>query len=301
MKLATALVKGSAVVVIVDSKNGVYWPVSSSDTAAPQSAPLDMVGIISSIAEGRPLPQQRGPAQPLAAARLLAPILAPPHNILCVGKNYHSHAREFSRSGYDAGSSEKNAIPEYPIVFTKPATCIAGPDDEIPLWPGLDASVDYEIELAVVIGKRGRFIRKEHALDHIFGYTIINDVTHRNLQRDHKQWFLGKAIDGFAPMGPWIVTADELDAGALQLVCQVNGEVRQSANTADLIFDVPTLIETISRSLTLEPGDIIATGTPEGVGIGFSPPRFLCDGDVVQLGISGIGQLRNTVRRRAAP
>lgn len=294
MKLATALVDDARAVIIVDSKNNAYWPLSRDL----QSPPLDMVGVISRLADGATLAPRHGPARPLTEVRLLAPILTPLHNILCVGKNYHAHAKEFSRSGYDAGSSAKDAIPEKPIVFTKPATCIAGPDDDIPLWPGIDASVDYEVELAVVIGKRGRFIRKEDALQHVFGYTIINDVTARDLQREHKQWFLGKAVDGFAPMGPWIVTADEVDVRDLQIVCQVNGEVRQSANTADLIFDVPTLIETISKSLTLEPGDIIATGTPEGVGIGFDPPRFLRDGDVVQLGISGIGQLRNTVRRK---
>ncbi len=150
-----------------------------------------------------------------------------------------------------------------------------------------------------MIGKPGRFIPRDRALQHVFGYTIMNDVTARDLQRAHKQWFLGKAIDGFGPTGPWIVTADELDASRLRVTTQVNGEVRQDANTSDLIFDVPTLIETVSRSVTLVPGDMIATGTPEGVGIGFDPPRFLKDGDVVEVEIAGIGTIRNTVRRAA--
>ena len=216
---------------------------------------------------------------------------------MCVGKNYHAHAHEFTRSGFDAGSKAEEAIPEHPIIFTKPSSSITGPGDDIPLWPGVDAAVDYEAELAVVIGRGGRMIPRAQALSHVFGYTIINDVTARDLQRRHKQWFLGKGIDGFGPMGPWIVTADEIDGGNLRIRCRVNGETRQDSSTADLIFDVPTLIEAISMSVTLAPGDVIATGTPEGVGIGFDPPRFLRDGDVVEVEIEGIGTLRNVVRR----
>jgi 2-keto-4-pentenoate hydratase/2-oxohepta-3-ene-1,7-dioic acid hydratase in catechol pathway len=188
-------------------------------------------------------------------------------------------------------------VPQHPIVFTKSAGAITGPWSDIPLWPGIDAAVDYEAELVVVIGRPGRFIPRERALEHVFGYTIMNDVTARDLQRVHKQWFLGKAIDGFGPSGPWIVTPDEIDAAELRITCRVNGELRQDACTTDLIFDVPTLIATISRSVTLAAGDMIATGTPEGVGIGFDPPRFLREGDTVEVEIAGIGAIRNTVRR----
>jgi 2-keto-4-pentenoate hydratase/2-oxohepta-3-ene-1,7-dioic acid hydratase in catechol pathway len=164
----------------------------------------------------------------------------------------------------------------------------------------LDAAVDYEAELAVIIGRGGRAITRDAAMSHVFGYTIINDVTARDLQRRHKQWFLGKGIDGFGPMGPWIVTADEIDGSNLRITCRINGELRQNSSTADLIFDIPALIEAISKSVTLAPGDIIATGTPEGVGIGFDPPRFLRDGDVVEVEIEGIGILKNAVQRVTA-
>jgi len=160
----------------------------------------------------------------------------------------------------------------------------------------ITSSLDYEVELAVIIGRGGRGIRKSEAMRHVWGYTIINDVTARDWQRKHKQWFLGKSFDTFCPMGPIAVTADELDAGNLEVKCWVNGELRQNANTRDLIFDVPTIIETISAGITLYPGDIIATGTPEGVGIGFNPPKFLKSGDVVAMEITGLGRLQNTVQ-----
>ena len=256
-----------------------------------------MVAAIAHLDGGRGIARPAGAGHALDDAKLLAPIAAPPHNVICVGKNYFAHAHEFTKSGFDAGATAADAVPQHPIIFTKASGAISGPADEIPLWPGLDEAVDYEAELVVVIGKAGRFIPRERALDHVFGYTIMNDVTARDLQRMHKQWFLGKAIDGFGPSGPWIVTADEVDVGNLRITCRVNGEMRQDANTSDLIFDVPQLIETISRSVTLSPGDMIATGTPEGVGVGFDPPRFLKDGDVVEVTIAGIGTIRNMVRR----
>jgi 2-keto-4-pentenoate hydratase/2-oxohepta-3-ene-1,7-dioic acid hydratase in catechol pathway len=160
----------------------------------------------------------------------------------------------------------------------------------------VSTSLDYEVELTVIIGKGGRGIRKSDAMRHVWGYTIINDVTARDWQRRHKQWFLGKSFDTFCPMGPIAVTADEVDVGNLEVKCWVNGELRQNANTRDLIFDVPTIIETISAGITLYPGDIIATGTPEGVGIGFDPPKFLKSGDVVAMEITGLGRLENAVR-----
>jgi 2-keto-4-pentenoate hydratase/2-oxohepta-3-ene-1,7-dioic acid hydratase in catechol pathway len=233
----------------------------------------------------------------LEQIKLLAPIPRPARNIFCVGKNYLNHAREFSRSGFDAGqSAPADAIPDCPIVFTKPPETVIAHGE--PVWSAAEitSSLDYEVELAVIIGRGGRGIRKSAAMGHVWGYTIINDVTARDWQRKHKQWFLGKSFDTFCPMGPIAVTADELDAGNLEVKCWVNGELRQNANTRDLIFDVPTIIETISAGITLYPGDIIATGTPEGVGIGFNPPKFLKSGDVVAMEITGLGRLQNTVQ-----
>ncbi|MBX6741494.1 MAG: fumarylacetoacetate hydrolase family protein [Acetobacteraceae bacterium] len=227
-------------------------------------------------------------------ARLLAPIPRPAKNIFCVGKNYREHAKEFAGSGFDA--SAKEVVPEAPVVFTKPPTSVSGPGDAIPSHLDPTNSVDYEGELAVVIGKAGRGIPKAEALAHVFGYTIVNDVTARTTQHRHRQWVLGKGIDGFCPMGPAILTADEVpDPTKLHLTTWVNGEKRQDASVADLIFDIPTLIETISAGITLEPGDIIATGTPAGVGIGFNPPKFLKPGDVVRIEVPGIGVLENKV------
>ncbi len=254
-----------------------------------------MIALINGLRAGKAL-SKTGAAVALSAVRLLSPIARPAKNVLCIGKNYAAHAAEFSRSGYDASSKPADLIPEFPIVFSKAPTCLAGAHDDIlPPW-NLTSEVDYEAELGVVIGTGGRAIPRAKAFDHVFGYTVINDVTARDLQARHKQWLLGKSIDTFCPMGPWIVSADDVEAGNLDVRCWVNEELRQDANTRDLIFDIPAIIEAISASMTLEPGDIIATGTPAGVGIGFSPPRFLHAGDVVRINISGIGEIRNTVR-----
>ena len=232
---------------------------------------------------------------PVSAVKLLAPIPRPARNILCVGKNYHEHAKEFQASGFDK-SSDGVDIPDAPIIFTKWTSSVIGPGEPIPAYLDPTASVDYEGELTIVIGKAGRNISQADAFGHIYGYTIINDVTARTLQRRHSQWFLGKSLDGFCPMGPCLVTADEVkDVGALEMTTRVNGEVRQLASVADLIFDIPTLIETISLGMTLEPGDLIATGTPVGVGIGFDPPKFLQPGDEVAITIEPIGTLENPV------
>jgi 2-keto-4-pentenoate hydratase/2-oxohepta-3-ene-1,7-dioic acid hydratase in catechol pathway len=294
MKLAMVKQGGTPRLARVDAEGRRFWPVA---TLAPD-LPQDMASLIGALAGGATRPAPGGEGEALDPAMLLAPLPNPPRNIFCVGKNYHAHAREFAGSGYDSSStSAADAIPKAPIIFSKPFTSVSGPWDDIPLWPGIDEGVDYEAELAVVIGRGGRNIPKDAAMGHVFGYTVVNDVTARDLQGTHKQWLLGKGIDGFCPMGPWIVTADELDARAMRVTCTVNGEKRQDAVTADLIFDIPTLIETISRSMALLPGDVIATGTPEGVGIGFKPPRFLRDGDVVECAIEGIGRIRNTLRR----
>jgi 2-keto-4-pentenoate hydratase/2-oxohepta-3-ene-1,7-dioic acid hydratase in catechol pathway len=254
----------------------------------------DMIDLIERFDELRPQLPGAGSEYLLADVELRAPIPAPRRNIFCVGKNYRDHAREFSRSGLEAGAVKGAEIDEHPAVFTKPASTVVGPDATVQLHSHITSSVDYEAELAVVIRKGGKDITRHNAYDHIFGYTIVNDVTARDRQRSHKQWFLGKALDTFCPMGPWITTSDELDSENLDVKCWVNGELRQDGNTRDLIFNIPTLIATISAGLTLVPGDIIATGTPAGVGIGFDPPKFLRKGDVVSVSISNLGTLTNS-------
>jgi len=294
MRLARVLLEGSPRLVRVDADGQRCWPLDIQASASP----TDMAGLIAAMVGGAKPPEPSGEGLPLTEEMLLAPLPNPPRNIFCVGKNYHAHAREFAGSGYDSSStSAADAIPKAPIIFSKPFTSISSPTADIPLWPGLDEGVDYEAELAVIIGRGGRNITRAEAMEHVFGYTVVNDVTARDLQGTHKQWLLGKGIDGFCPMGPWIVTADEIGGRPMRVTCTVNGEKRQDAVTDDLIFDIPTLIETISRSMALLPGDVIATGTPEGVGIGFKPARFLRDGDVVECAVEGIGRIRNTLRK----
>jgi len=231
---------------------------------------------------------------PLAEVALLAPIPEPRRDIYCVGKNYVAHAAEFHSSGFD--SSGKEEVPSAPVIFTKAMTSVIGPGAAIRSDFDPTGSLDYEGELALVIGQKCFRVSKADAYSVVFGYTIINDATSRDLQKKHNQWVIGKSIDTFCPMGPSIVTADEVgDVRELTLRTEVNGEVRQEASVSDLIFDIPTLIETMSATMTLLPGDIIATGTPVGVGIGFSPPRYLKPGDEVAIEISRIGELKNPV------
>jgi 2-keto-4-pentenoate hydratase/2-oxohepta-3-ene-1,7-dioic acid hydratase in catechol pathway len=219
--------------------------------------------------------------------RLLAPIPRPSKNIFCIGKNYVDHAIELGG---------KLDIPQHLIVFSKVPTTVIGHEETVLRHADVTDELDYEGELAVVIGKRGKAIRKEEALDYVFGYTIINDITARDLQERHQQYLLGKSLDTFCPMGPWIVHQSLIEnPNKLQIETKVNGEIRQKASTEQFIFNVETIIETISRGITLEPGDIIATGTPAGVGKGMKPPRFLQAGDVVEITIEGIGTLRNKI------
>ncbi|MCZ6894377.1 MAG: fumarylacetoacetate hydrolase family protein [Gammaproteobacteria bacterium] len=186
-------------------------------------------------------------------------------------------------------------MPDFPIIFTKAPSAVIGPGEPIRASRDPTATTDYEGELGVVIGKGGRGINRGDAWDTVFGYTIINDVTARTLQTRHRQWFIGKSLDSFCPMGPCIAVADEIDVTRAKLITRVNGEVRQEGLIADLIFDIPTLIETLSATMTLETGDVIATGTPAGVGIGFDPPKYLAPGDVVSIRIEGIGEITNPV------
>ena len=238
--------------------------------------------------------QEKGKRIPLKNTELLAPIPWPLRNIWCVGKNYYAHAAEFHSSGFD--SSSKEAIPSVPIIFTKATTSVIGHNAIVKSENDPTNTVDYEGELAIVIGKRAFKVSKANAFDVIFGYTIVNDVTSRDLQKRHGQWLIGKSIDTFCPMGPWLVTSDEIvDVKKMELKTTVNGEVRQKASVADLIFDIPTLIETLSATTTLLPGDIIATGTPVGVGIGFNPPKYLKKGDHMAVEITGLGTLENTI------
>jgi len=224
---------------------------------------------------------------------LMSPIPTPRKNVFCVGRNYAEHIAEGERA-----QKEKIGVTEHPVFFTKPPTSVVAPDADILLFPSVSQSIDYEVELAVVIGKRGRNITKADAFNHVFGYSILNDITARDIQRRHGgQYFKGKGLDGSCPIGPYIVTADAIsDPQALSIGLTVNGEQRQNGMTSDMIFDIPTLIASLSEGLTLEPGDIIATGTPSGVGYAMEPPQFLKNGDVVVCEVSEIGTLRNTVR-----
>jgi 2-keto-4-pentenoate hydratase/2-oxohepta-3-ene-1,7-dioic acid hydratase in catechol pathway len=285
MKFATFVHGGRDHIGIIDEAGARLHPVSAAKDM------LDLVERYEAL-KGELKPE--GAGIPISEVQLKAPIPLPRRNVICVGKNYREHAKEFSHSGFEAGAVKGAEIDEYPAVFTKLPSSVAGPGATVSLHSHITASVDYEAELALIVGKGGRDIAKADAYKHVFGYTIVNDVTARDRQRNHKQWFLGKALDGFCPMGPWIVTADEVDPENLDVKCWVNGELRQNANTSDLIFDIPTLIATISAGLSLQAGDIVATGTPAGVGIGFNPPKFLKAGDVVRIAISGIGDLENT-------
>ncbi|MEL0106972.1 MAG: fumarylacetoacetate hydrolase family protein [Rhodospirillaceae bacterium] len=232
---------------------------------------------------------------PRKKVKLLAPIPKPIRNVMCVGKNYYDHAHEFDDSGFNAAKSGA-AIPKYPIIFTKMPESVIGPGAKIPAHLDYSKSTDYEVELGVIIGKKGRKIPKGKAFDHVFGYTIINDVTAREIQRIHNQWFLGKSLDGYCPMGPYIATKDEVgDIKKLQIQTHVNGELRQNAYVKGMIFDVPTLIKTLSAGMMLLPGDVIATGTCTGIGGGFNPPKFLRKGDTVTLSIDKLGVLKNKV------
>ena len=256
-----------------------------------EDAKRGALGIIEAVAGGALAPASGFAPIALVSVTLEAPLPLPRRNIFCVGRNYRAHAKELSGSVFKASAPDTEA---WPIVFTKVPECVVGPHDDVRL-PGaaVSSQIDYEAELAVVIGTGGRNIARADALRHVFGYTIVNDVTARDVQMRHQQWDLGKSFDTFCPMGPWIVTADAFDGTRTRVRCWVNGEARQDGLTTDLIFDIPTLIETCSRGITLHPGDVIATGTPAGVGMGLTPPTFLKSGDVVRIEIDGIGMIEN--------
>lgn len=280
---------GTPRVGVLDAEAGTIAPLPVD------GLPEGLLSVVDrDVAGEQPAAAESGTPVPVADVRLLAPMPRPRHDLVCVGKNYAEHASEFARSGRDATGSGPD-VPTAPIFFTKAPSTVVGPDDVVDPHLDLTDALDYEAEIAVIIGRGGRGIRAADAMDHVWGYTLVNDVTARDLQERHKQWFLGKSLDTFCPMGPWAVTSDEVDLAETWLECRVNGELRQRACTTDLVFDVPTLIETLSAGITLAPGDVIATGTPAGVALGFDPPRYLVPGDVVEVSATGLGVLSNVI------
>lgn len=283
MKIAACTYEGKRYVGQVFDKTNTIRFFQLSDQA-------HLAGALALVTHNAPI-ELSAQDIPLSQVRLIAPIPQPRRNIFCVGRNYHAHAKELAASVFKTSNSDPNA---WPIVFTKVPECVVGPFDNVKLPTEISQQIDYEAELAVVIGKGGLNIDKQDAMSHVYGYTIVNDVTARDVQMRHQQWDLGKSFDTFCPMGPWLVTADEFDGLNAQVRCWVNGELRQDGNASHMIFDIPTLIETCSRGITLLPGDIIATGTPAGVGMGLTPPRYLSHGDVVKIEIEGLGTIENT-------
>jgi 2-keto-4-pentenoate hydratase/2-oxohepta-3-ene-1,7-dioic acid hydratase in catechol pathway len=257
----------------------------------------DVLSVIQAGDEGKERIQRivssRPGGMPLEDVQLLAPIPKPLRNVMCVGWNYLKHFEERVQRDIE--------LPDHPTVFTKATTAVAGPFEDIPVTEELSREFDYEAEFAVIIGKPGRGIREEEALDHVYGYTVANDMSARSMQLRHGgQWFLGKSVDKSCPMGPWIVTKGEVpDPQNLDISCTLNGQVMQSSHTSLMIFPIKRIISEISRYMTLLPGDIILTGTPEGVGSRRNPPVFLKPGDVVEVAVSGVGQIKNRIVRQS--
>lgn len=255
----------------------------------------DMIGLIESggagLEQAKRLLRESKVTIPLKNVSLLSPLPSPPRNIMCLGKNYAEHAAETQRAWGD-----KEELPQFPMIFNKATTAVNGPYSDIPYDPAVSTAIDYEAELAVVIGRYGKNIPRAEAMDYVFGYTVMNDITARDLQRRHKQFFKGKSLDGHAPLGPWIVTAEEIsDPHNLRVTCHVNGILKQDDSTKNLIFDIPEIISQLSLGMTLLPGDLIATGTPGGVGFARTPPEFLQPGDVVECSVEAIGSIRNHI------
>jgi 2-keto-4-pentenoate hydratase/2-oxohepta-3-ene-1,7-dioic acid hydratase in catechol pathway len=242
--------------------------------------------------------QQKAGLLPLAQARLLSPIPRPDRNIYCVGWNYLDHFEEGKNARAD---KHTDTLPEHPVFFTKATHTMNGPFEPIPQDTANSVQTDWEAELAVVIGRQGRDISEADAMDYVFGYAAYNDTTERDVQqkRHGGQWFKGKSLDGHGPMGPWIVTAAGVRLDDVRVICRVNGVEKQNASYKQMYFKIPRIIAELSRGMTLEPGDIIATGTPSGVGFARKPPEFMKDGDVMETEITGVGVIRNTIRAKA--
>jgi 2-keto-4-pentenoate hydratase/2-oxohepta-3-ene-1,7-dioic acid hydratase in catechol pathway len=290
MKLAAYQYKSDQYVGVVSDDLQTVTPYQLSQEAAQRGA----LGIIEMMANGQTLPAM-GQAVALKDVCLLAPIPKPRRNIFCVGKNYLDHVKEIKDSKLGEAQGSMANLPKHPVVFSKVPEAVIATRVGIDSHPAATQEMDYEAELAVVIAKKGKAIAKADAMKHVWGYTIINDVSARDVQAKHVQFHIGKSFDTFCPMGPWLVSADELDEKNTKIQCWVNSELRQDGNTNQMIFDIPTVIESISAGMTLYPGDVIATGTPSGVGMGFKPPRFLKKGDSVKIQIDGIGVLENPV------
>jgi 2-keto-4-pentenoate hydratase/2-oxohepta-3-ene-1,7-dioic acid hydratase in catechol pathway len=260
--------------------------------------PADMLSLIAAgknaLVEVKALVDDSAPGGPLVEeVRLFAPIPVPRRNVHCVGWNYVEHFEE-GKSLRDAGQT----LPEHPVFFTKGTNAVNGPYDPIPYDPRVSTAIDWEVELAVIVGRRGKNLSEEKAMDHVFGFCVINDTTARDIQQKKHggQWWKGKSLDGHAPMGPWIVTADGFDWTSRRLVSRVNGVVKQDGSTSQMYFKVPRLLAELSLGLTIEPGDILATGTPPGIGHARKPPEYLRPGDVLESEIDGIGVLRNPIQ-----
>ena len=284
----------------LDHERGILDLQQAASTLLGRDLPGTMIGLIASGEQGLSLAREAleaarsaGKAAWLSASevRLATPLPNPHKNIFCVGRNYKAHIAEMARS-----FGREPSYPTMPEFFSKPPTTVIGPEDGIERHEGYTEKLDYEVELAAVMGVRRRNIAQDEALSTVFGYTVVNDITARDAQVNHGQFFKGKSFDTFCPIGPCIVTADEFgDPGDHRLTLRVNGQTRQDSTTSDLLFPVPRIIESLSAALTLEPGDIVATGTPHGVAQGMKPPLWLQVGDVVEAEVEGIGILRNTV------
>jgi 2-keto-4-pentenoate hydratase/2-oxohepta-3-ene-1,7-dioic acid hydratase in catechol pathway len=300
VKLVTFRQNDAVVLGALDATRGVLDLAKSAQAILGRELPGTMQGLIDGGAAALSLARETFAAAqtrtgatwlPLAGTRLAAPLPQPRKNVFCVGQNYKAHIAEMARA-----FGREVSYPKIPMFFSKPATTVVGQDDPVERHAKHTSKLDYEVELAVVIGARGRDIAEGEALSHVFGYTIVNDVTARDAQQAHGQFFKGKSFDTFCPMGPCIVTADEFgDPGGHRLALKVNGRIRQDSSTADLYFSVPQLIASLSAALTLDPGDVIATGTPSGVAQGMNPPEWLQVGDLVEAELEGIGVLRNRI------
>ncbi|MDB5408317.1 MAG: hypothetical protein JWL84_3229 [Rhodospirillales bacterium] len=300
MKLVTFRQDDTLALGALDATRGILDLATAAKALLGRELPATMQGLIDGGAPALSLAREtlataltHGNAKflPLAGTRLAAPLPSPRKNVFCVGQNYKAHIAEMARSF----GREPN-YPKIPMFFSKPATTVVGQDDPVERHAKHTSKLDYEVELAVVIGTRGRDIAEGDAMKHVFGYTVVNDVTARDAQQAHGQFFKGKSFDSFCPMGPCIVTADEFgEPGGHRLSLKVNGKIRQDSDTADLYFSVPQLIASLSAALTLDPGDVVATGTPSGVAQGMNPPAWLQVGDVMEAEVDGIGVLRNKI------
>lgn len=286
---------------VLDDEHGVLDVVLAAKKLVKENLPDTLRGIIAGgpsalattkkalkAAQAKP----KGMFTPLKKVKIATPLPGATKNVFCVGRNYKAHIEEMAATR----NINPPNYPKMPEFFSKPPTTIVGPEDKVERHAKYTNELDYEVELALVIGKKGRNISQANALKHIWGYTVVNDVTARDAQRNHGQFFKGKSYDTHCPIGPYIVTADEFGApGGHRLTLKVNGKIRQDSSTSDLYFDVPRIIESLSGALTLEPGDIVATGTPSGVAAGMKKPEFLQVGDIVEAEVEGIGVLRNKI------